>query len=125
MKGLAQPEPLRHEQSVECALRREAVPYLISGLYAIEVAIIRQLRRDRPSAVDDQTIGLRATHQLVERARIKKNETCCTAFGDRPELPRRDYRLRHRTCHRDRIAEWMIEVQNSCNLTEANAHCAA
>ena len=65
---------------------------------------------------------MRATHQLVERARIQKNETCCTAFGDRPELPRRDYRLRHRTRHRDRIAEWMIEVQNSCGLTEGIHH---
>jgi hypothetical protein len=71
---------------------------------AIEVAIIRQFGRYPPSAVDDQAIRLRATHQLVEGARIEKDETRWTAFGDRPKLPRLDDRLRHRTRHRDCIA---------------------
>jgi hypothetical protein len=65
---------------------------------------------------------LRPTHQLVEGARIKKDETRWTAFGDRPKLPRLDDRLRHRTRHRDCIAEWMIEVQNSYGLTEGIHH---
>ena len=56
------------------AQRRDAIPYVLSGLSdAIEVAIIRQFRRYPPSAVDDQAIRLRATHQLIEGARIKKN----------------------------------------------------
>jgi hypothetical protein len=105
------------------AQRRDAVRYSLPGLSdAVELAIIRQFSRDLPSAVDDQTIGLRATHQLVESARVEKNETRCTAFGDRPELPRPDDRLRHRTRHRYRIAEWMIEVQNSYGLTEGIHH---
>ena len=67
------------------AQRRDAIPYVPSGLSdAIEVAIIRQFGRYPPSAVDDQAIRLRATHQLVEGARIKKDETRWTAFGDRP-----------------------------------------
>jgi hypothetical protein len=39
---------------------------------------------------DDQAIRLRAAYQLVESARIEKDETRWTAFGDRPELPRAD-----------------------------------
>ena len=107
------------------AQRRDAIYlyYVLSGLAdAIEVAIIRQFGRYPPSAVDDQAISLRATHQLVEGARIKKDETRWTAFGDRPKLPRLDDRLRHRTRHRDCIAEWMIEVQNSYGLTEGIHH---
>jgi hypothetical protein len=54
------------------AQRRDVIPYSLSGLSdAVEVAIVRQFGRDPPSAVDDQTIGLRATHQLVESARIE------------------------------------------------------
>src|SRR5258708_13883761 len=63
-----------------------------------------------------------APHQLVEGARIEKDETRWPAFGDRPKLPRLDDRLRHRTRHRDCIAEWMIEVQNSYGLTEGIHH---
>ena len=44
------------------------------------------------------------------------------AFGDRPKLSSLNDRLRHRTRHRDRIAEWMIEVQNSYGLTEGIHH---
>ncbi len=105
------------------AQRRDAISYVLSGLSdAIEVAIIRQFSRDLPSAVDDQAIRLWATHQLVEGARIEKNETRYSAFGDRPKLPRPDDRLRYRTGHRYRIAEWMIEVQNSYGLTEGIHH---
>src|SRR5208282_117948 len=89
---------------------------------AVELAIIRQFRGYPPSAVDDQAIGLRATHQLVERARVEKDETRWTTFGDRPELPRPDDRLRHRTRHRGRIAERMIEVKNPHGLTEGINH---
>ena len=96
--------------------------YVLPGLSdAIELAIIRQFSRDLPSAVDDQAIRLWTTHQLVEGARIEKNETRYSAF-DRPKLPRPDDRLRHRTRHRYRIAEWMIEVQNSYGLTEGIHH---
>jgi hypothetical protein len=41
-----------------------------------------------------------------------------TAFGDGTELPRLDDRPGHRTYHRGRIGERMIEVQNPNGLTE-------
>jgi hypothetical protein len=53
---------------------------------------------------------LRATHQLVEGARIENDETRWIAVGDGPELPRLDDRLGHGTRHRGRIGERMIEV---------------
>src|ERR1700730_18595458 len=76
------------------AQRRDAIPYVLSGLSdAIEVAVIRQLGRDSSYPIDDQAIRLRATHQLVECARIDNDETRRTAFSDGPELPRLDDRL--------------------------------
>jgi hypothetical protein len=41
-----------------------------------------------------------------------------TAFGDGAELARLDDRPGHRTYHRGRIGERMIEVQNPNGLTE-------
>jgi len=112
-----------HASLLVLAKRRDAISYVLSGLSdAIEVAIIRQFGRYPPSAVDDQAIRLRATHQLVEGARIKKDETRWTAFGDRPKLPRLDDRLGHGTRHRSRLGERMIEVQNSYGLTEGIHH---
>lgn len=89
---------------------------------AVEVAIVWQFGRYPPAAVDDQTIRLRATYQLVESARIEKDETRWTTFGDRPELPRPDDRLGNGTCHRSRVGERMIEVQNPNGLTEGIDH---
>ena len=77
MKGPAQPITTGvghcNASLLVLAQRRDAIPYVLSGLSdAIEVAIIRQFGRYPPSAVDDQAIRLRATHQLVEGARIDK-----------------------------------------------------
>jgi hypothetical protein len=65
---------------------------------------------------------LRATYQLVESARVEKDQTRWTAFGDRPELPRADDGLGHRTRHRERIGERMIEVQYPHGLAEGINH---
>ena len=89
---------------------------------AVEFAIVRQFGGYPPSAVENQAIRLRATYQLVESARIEKDETRWTAFGDCPELPRPDDRLRHRAGHPGRIGERMIEVQNAHRLTEGINH---
>jgi hypothetical protein len=89
---------------------------------AIEVAVIRQFGQDPPSAVDNQTIRLRATHQLVKGARVEQDETRGSSFSDRTERPYPDDRLWHGTCHRGRIGKRMIEVQNPNCLTEGIDH---
>jgi hypothetical protein len=72
------------------APRRDAIYlyYLLSGLAdAIEVAIIRQFGRYPPSAVDDQAIRLRATHQLVEVRALKRMKHAGPPLAIVPSCP--------------------------------------
>jgi len=54
---------------------------------SVELAIIRQFNRDQPSAVDDQAIRLRATHQFVEGARIKRMKRAGPPLAIVPSCP--------------------------------------
>ena len=55
---------------------------------------------------------------LATAGRSASSGVSRTAFGDGTELPHLDDRPGHRTYHRGRIGELMIEVQNPNGLTE-------